>query len=263
MLESTSDRATKSRGACSPGPTVAAEVPAGEHAPRDFVALSDVDSSILQDIRYAGAHNFVGRPIAGYREPVCLLTRPAAQALSRVQTAARARGYSVKVYDCYRPESAGEDFSRWARDPEDDAMKAEFYPSTPKSELFRRGYVGGGRTSHTRGSTVDLTLVKLPPRAQPEFVPGQPLVSCTAPVSKRFPDNTIDMGTGFDCFESQAHTLDPRITGTPRSNRLLLKQLMEAEGFANYANEWWHYRYLAEPYTDRYFDFPVANAAVS
>lgn len=222
-----------------------------------------MDPTILQDIRYAGDHNFVGRPIAGYLEPTCLLTRPAAQALERVQAAAQDRGYSLKVYDCYRPVRAGDDFVRWAKDLDDQKMKAEFYPKTPKSELFDQGYIGTGRTSHGRGSTVDLTLVKLPANPQPGFVPGQPLVACTAPAAQRFPDNSIDMGTGFDCFDSLAHTLDPRITGTPRANRLLLKQLMEAEGFANYLNEWWHYRYVDEPYPSKYFNFPVTPAALS
>jgi D-alanyl-D-alanine dipeptidase len=94
-------------------------------------------------------------------------------------------------------------------------------------------------SGHSRGSTVDLTLVALPAREQPPYVPGQPLVDCTAPVSERFPDNTIDMGTGYDCFDTLAHTLDPRVQGEQLKNRLLLKEGLERQGLEKYEYEWW------------------------
>jgi zinc D-Ala-D-Ala dipeptidase len=238
------------------------EASVDKHAPAGFVALSDVDLTILQDIRYDTPHNFVGRPIAGYREPLCILTRQAAEALHRVQTAARARGYSLKVYDCYRPQRAVDDFVSWGQRLDEQRMKAEFYPGLDKSVLFDEGYIAGP-TAHSRGSTMDLTLVALPARAQRPYVPGEKLASCSAPQAQRFPDNTVDMGTGFDCFDSLAHTLDSRVTGQAMDNRLLLKQLMKDAGFNNYPKEWWHYTLAGEPYPDRYFDFPVARAAVA
>jgi D-alanyl-D-alanine dipeptidase len=243
------------------GPTPTAPGP-GERAPADFVDLADVDPTILSDIRYSGQHNFVGRPIAGYREPRCLLTSKAAEALRQVQSAARARSYTLKVYDCYRPQRAVDDFVRWAGRPDEQQMKPEFYPGVAKSALFDQGYIGTP-TAHSRGSTMDLTLVATPPRAQRPYLPGEPLVPCTAPQALRFPDNTVDMGTGFDCFDPLSHTLDSRITGAARSNRLLLKQLMRDGHFTNYANEWWHYTLAGEPYPDTYFDFPVAHDAVA
>jgi D-alanyl-D-alanine dipeptidase len=243
----------------APTPTVSID----RHAPAGFVDLSDVDPSILRDIRYYTDHNFVGRRIDGYLEPRCLLTLTAARALARVQTAALAKGYRLKMYDCYRPERAGEDFSRWAKSPGEQTTKPEFYPDLTKSDLFPDGYVGGAKTSHSRGSTVDLTLVPVPAPSQRPYVAGEPLTPCTAPQAQRFPDNSLDMGTGFDCFNSRSHTLDSRITGQPRTNRLLLKQLMSDAGFVNYANEWWHFQLSGEPYPDTYFDFPVAHAAVS
>ena len=88
-------------------------------------------------------------------------------------------------------------------------------------------------------------------------MPGQPLVDCTAPQQVRFADNSIDMGTGFDCFDTLAHTLDPRIEGDELKNRLLLKEGLEKQGFVNYDKEWWHYTYQPEPYPDTYFDFPI------
>ena len=240
-------------GAASAAPGVAA--PAGR-----FVDLAVVDRTILHDIRYAGAHNFVGRRIRGYQQPRCLLAREAAVALQRVQAAVRARGYTIKVYDCYRPRRAVADFAAWAGRPADTRMKAEFYPRVDKSTLFEDGYLAR-RSGHSRGSTVDLTLVRLPAAAMPRYVPGQRLVSCYAPAGRRFRDNSIDMGTGYDCFDPLANTLDPRITGAQRANRLLLRDAMTAAGFRNYAGEWWHYTLVDEPFPATYYDFPVAASS--
>jgi len=226
--------------------------------PPGFADLSDVDPSILQDIRYYTEHNFVGRRVEGYDAPRCLLTTKAAQALRQAQQTANAKGLSLKVYDCYRPVRAGEDFKRWAEMSQAQEMKAEFYPSLSKSDLLSGGYLAGGRSTHSRGSTVDLTLVALPPRAQRPYVKGEPLVACTAPADQRFPDNTVDMGTGFDCFDTRSHTDDPRIQGTARQNRQTLKQLMTGAGFLDYSNEWWHFRLASEPSPDTYFDFPIS-----
>ncbi|GII23772.1 M15 family metallopeptidase [Planosporangium mesophilum] len=235
---------------------------AGGRGPAGFVALSDVDHTILQDIRYDTYHNFVGRPIVGYRDPICILTRQAAEGLHRAQVAAQSLGYSLKVYDCFRPQRAVDDFVRWAERLDDQRMKAEFYPRVDKTVLFADGYIAS-RSGHSRGSTVDLTLVALPPRPQRPYLRGEPLVSCFAPRWQRFGDNTVDMGTGFDCFDPLANTLDPRITGRAMDNRLLLKQVMTDAGFTNYASEWWHYTLAGEPYPDTYFDFPVARRAVT
>ncbi|MEU8301758.1 M15 family metallopeptidase [Micromonospora sp. NPDC048909] len=249
-------------------PTLSASTPSASPATSrpaarlpGFVVLGDVDPRIGSDIRYATPHNFVGRPITGYVEPLCLLTREAADALRRVQDAALAGGHSLKVYDCYRPVPAVDDFVAWARRPGEQQTKAEFYPRVAKSRLFDEGYIGAP-TAHSRGSTLDLTLVDVPAASQPPYAPGQPLVACTAPRAQRFPDNSVDMGTGFDCFDSRAHTADPRITGAPRENRMLLKRLMTDGGFVNYDREWWHYRLQDEPYPNRYFDAPVARPSV-
>ena len=225
-------------------------------APADFVALSDVAPFILQEMRYDSPHNFTGDPVDGYRSPMCILTRPAAEGLRRAQEEFLERGYTLKVYDCYRPQRAVNDFVTWAEDLADERMKAEFYPRVDKSALFADGYIAE-KSGHSRGSTMDLTLVSLPAADEPPYVPGQPLVDCTAPQQVRFPDNSIDMGTGFDCFDTLAHTLDPRIEGDELKNRLLLKEGLERQGFVNYDKEWWHFTFQPEPYPDTYFDFPV------
>lgn len=252
------------------GAVATASLPAGAEptttAPADFVALGDVDPSILSDIRYITPHNFIGDPVDGYLAPVCILTRPAAEALARAQQDFVERGYTLKVYDCYRPQRAVDDFVSWALDLPDQRMKPEFYPRVDKSTLFDDGYIAA-RSGHSRGSTLDVTLVALPARGEASYLPGQPLVDCTAPQPIRFGDNSIDMGTGFDCFDTLAHTADPRIDGAAAKNRLLLTEGLEREGFVNYDKEWWHFTYKpavqGEPYPDTYFDFPVDPAALA
>ena len=137
-------------------PAAAAEPTA---PPGAFVSLADVDPTIVVEMRYLTPHNFIGRRIPGYRENVCLLTRPAAEALKRVQAAVRAQGATLKVYDCYRPQRSVDAFVKWAKDLSDRRMKAEFYPRVRKQVLFKEGYIAS-QSGHSRGSTVDLTLVK-------------------------------------------------------------------------------------------------------
>ena len=234
---------------------------AAPRAPARFVALSSVDRTIPQDIRYATPHNFTGRPVDGYSQPMCVLTAPAAQALHRAQQSLVRRGYSLKVYDCYRPQRAVDRFAAWAGDPRDRAMKAEFYPEVDKSQLFADGYIAR-RSGHSRGSTVDLTIVGLPAKPTRAYRTGEQLVSCYAPRSQRFPDASIDMGTGFDCFDPRANTLDPRVQGTPHNDRLMLEHTMQAAGFTGIPEEWWHFTYRSEPYPATYFDFPVSAASL-
>jgi zinc D-Ala-D-Ala dipeptidase len=236
--------------------------PKPRQAPAEFVALDQVAPTILHDIRYTTTHNFVGRRIHGYRDPICILTRPAAEALAEAQAMLMPQGFTLKVYDCYRPQRSVDDFVAWAKRLRDDRMKQEFYPRVDKSRLFEDGYIAE-RSGHSRGSTVDLTLVELPAREQPRWRRGRHgLVPCFAPYEERFPDNSVDMGTGFDCFDTLSHTLDPRIQGEARANRLLLKETLEAVGFVNYELEWWHYTLADEPFPDTFFDFPVSRRAL-
>jgi D-alanyl-D-alanine dipeptidase len=242
-----------------PAPALAEQEP---KAPPEFVALSDVDPTILQEMRYFTVHNFVGVRIDGYRQPLCILTRPAAEALHRAQVKLLRQGYTLKVYDCYRPQRAVDHFVAWAEDLEDEAMKGEFYPDVDKSRLFLDGYIAA-KSGHSRGSTTDLTIVKLPARPTRPYRPGETLVPCYAPQAERFPDNSVDMGTGFDCFDTLSHTLDPRIQGEQLKKRLLLKDTLEGLGFVNLAEEWWHYTYKPELFPDTYFDFPVARSSLT
>ncbi|MFF4388129.1 M15 family metallopeptidase [Streptomyces sp. NPDC001552] len=243
-------------------PAGASPPPPGAKAPRAFVALGSVDPTILQDMRYVRPHNFVGEPVDGYRQPVCILTRPAAEALHRAQVRLLRQGYSLKVYDCYRPQRAVDHFVRWAEDLGDERRKAEFYPRVDKSRLFEDGYIAK-KSGHSRGSTMDVTLVRLPALPAPRPRPGQESVPCYAPRAERYPDNSVDMGTGFDCFDTLSHTDDPRVQGAQRANRDLLRSTLTAEGFVNLPEEWWHFTYKPEPFPDTYFDFPVAYRSVA
>ena len=218
-----------------------------------FVSITEVDPTIVVEARYYGAHNFIGRRITGYDAPKCVMTREAATALAKVQADLRAFGLGIKTYDCYRPQRAVNDFVAWARDTLDNRMKAEFYPEVDKRNLFRDGYIAE-RSGHSRGSTIDLTIIPLPAPAQAEYREGMQLVDCRRPSGERFRDNSLDMGTGYDCFDPLSHTANPSISAEARRNRLLLKAVMEKNGFRNYANEWWHYTLVGEPYADTYFD---------
>jgi D-alanyl-D-alanine dipeptidase len=219
--------------------------------PSDLVALKDIDPTIVQDIRYATIHNFIGRPIKGYSSPHCLLTRDAAVALSKVQSELKAKSLSLKVYDCYRPQRAVDDFVAWAKDLSDVKMKKEFYPKVDKSKLFKDGYIAE-KSGHSRGSTVDLTIVPLPPPSEAVYKEGQKLKPCTFVQGSRFADGSVDMGTGYDCFDPLAHTENPSISATQKWNRHLLKSTMEKYGFKNLDEEWWHFTLKNEPFPDRY-----------
>lgn len=223
--------------------------------PLGFVDITDLVPDIQLDIRYYTSNNFIGRPIVGYFAPRCLLSREAAEALVASQQQANALGYSLKVYDCYRPQSSVSDFVSWASDPDDILQQHRFYPAVPKTELFAQGYIAG-QSGHSRGSTLDLTLVAIDSR-QPDIDPFANRYDCRSAMPRRYPDNSLDMGTGYDCFDELSTTDSPSINENARLNRNQLRSIMESAGFVNYAQEWWHYTLQNEPFQNQYFDFPI------
>jgi zinc D-Ala-D-Ala dipeptidase len=202
-----------------------------QERPAAFVDAATVVPGLIAEMRYAGSHNFVGRPIDGYEAPHCLLTRPAADALANVARDLAPQGFVIKVFDCYRPTRAVANFVRWARDPKDQKTKAEFYPDVDKRTLFRDGYIAT-QSGHSRGSTMDLTLAHSDGRE-------------------------LDMGTPFDFFSPKSWTADPSISAEAHKNRMLLAAAMHRRGFRGYDKEWWHFTLRGEPFPDTYFDFPV------
>ena len=228
---------------------------AGTTLPRGFVYLRDVDPTIVQDVRYAGSHNFVGRPIRGYLAAECILSVSAANALALAQKRLAEKKLSLIVWDCYRPKRAVADFFAWSRDPAHAEMKAEFYPRTDKQKLFALGYIAI-RSAHSRGSTVDLGIVPSGVSSAPPPDPSQPLKACTSPKGERLEDGTTDFGTGYDCLDVLASTSSPLVGALARANRQMLKSIMREAGFRPYFREWWHFQLVNAPFTDG-FDFEV------
>lgn len=218
--------------------------------PEGFVHLAEVAPTIRQDIRYAGARNFLGRPVAFYLAGECILTRRAAEALSRAQAEIAPRGLTLVVWDCYRPAGAVADMMAWTRDAADQRMKAVFYPSVDKARLSLDGYLSS-RSTHSRGSTVDLGIARV------GAVPGSASGACTAATGQRFDDGVLDFGTSYDCFDPRAHVRAPGIGREAAANRAMLASLMQRNGFRAYAKEWWHFQLVHEPFPGRSFDFPV------
>ena len=200
----------------------------------DFVLLGEAVPGIIQEIRYYSTFNFIGDRIAGYEEPVAILTREAARALKGVAGEMNAKGYRLKVFDAYRPASSVRHFILWGIDDLDLRMKPYFYPDLEKQELFKRGYIAK-QSSHSRGSAVDLTLV--------DMITGKEL----------------DMGGPFDLFSEVSHPSYQGVTPEQYANRMLLQKAMVRNGFVPLDCEWWHFMLKDEPFPETYFEFPNAS----
>jgi len=211
-----------------------------------FVNITDVVPDAILEIRYHSTYNFVGARIDGYEEPTALLTRQAADSLRAVSLDLKRHGYVLKIYDAYRPQRAVDHFMRWSQDLGDTITKAYFYPRLTKKEVFDGEYVAT-KSGHSRGSTVDLTIVDMKTGKE------------------------VDMGGTFDWFGIESHpdygggnpeTLDfqqtdPNFTSVQFYNRMVLRTAMLRHGFKPLDNEWWHFTLKDEPFPDTYFNFPV------
>ena len=199
--------------------------------PEGFVYINNLDNRINIDLRYSTENNFTGKVIDGYRSNKAIISTEAAMALIQVQNDLDQMNLSLKIFDAYRPQMSVNYFINWSNDPLDTINKSIYYPKIKKSELFPLGYIAE-RSGHSRGSTVDLTIV----------------------------DNTtfkeLDMGTPYDFFGPESATNFIQITDKQKSNRLLLLETMTRNGFKNYSKEWWHYTLKEEPFND-YFNFVI------
>ena len=202
--------------------------------PSGFILLSDAVPHIIQEIRYYSTYNFIGERIDGYEEPCALLTKEAARALKNVSNELFVQGYRLKVFDAYRPVCAVKHFVLWGIEDQDIRMKPYFYPELEKQALFSEGYIAS-RSSHSRGSAVDLTLLDM--RSGKE----------------------LDMGSPFDLFSRISHPDYRGITQEQYENRMLLQRVMVRCGFVPLSCEWWHFMLKDEPYPDTYFEFPVSS----
>ena len=197
-----------------------------------FVMLADYVPHVIQEIRYYSTYNFIGDRIDGYEEPIALITIEAARALKAVANELYVRGYQLKVFDGYRPARAVKNFVLWGIEDMDLRMKQYFYPDLNKQDLFVQGYIAG-KSSHSRGSTVDLTLFEMETGRE------------------------VDMGSPFDFFSEVSHPDYQGITPQQYENRMILQKAMVRNGFKPIDCEWWHFTLEDEPYPDTYFDFPV------
>ncbi len=199
---------------------------------KDFVYLKDIMPNLRSDLRYYGSNNFIGKPIEGYINPRCILSKEAANALKQVQEELEKLGFGLLVYDAYRPQMAVDHMIRWSQIPEDTQMKMQFYPNVKKKDLFAKGYIAI-KSGHSRGSTVDLTIVSLKTK------------------------QILNMGSPYDLFDDISGVETNQISKNQKSLRSLLKRRMEKHGFQSYEKEWWHFTLKDEPYPDTYFNFPV------
>jgi D-alanyl-D-alanine dipeptidase len=222
--------------------------------PDSFVYLRDIDPSIIQDIRYAGSNNFVGRPLKGYGGADCVVKREVGLKLKAIQQELSKQNLSLKMFDCYRPARAVADMWAWARNGKESMADRRFNPAFPKAELFRLGYIAT-HSLHSTGAALDLTLVDLKADNSAIFDPNKTYADCTAPVEARAPEASVDMGTGYDCTDLKAHTASTSITPAQRRSRNLLVAAMARQGFVNYSKEWWHF---SLPGMGRAaYDFPI------
>ena len=203
-----------------------------KYPPKGFVYIHEMIPDVEYEIRYAGSNNFLGELVSGYENEVALLTTEAAEALKQVQQDLQKQGYCLKIFDAYRPQQAVDHFGSWAKDPDATSMKQEYYPNVKKEDLFEQDYIAA-RSGHTRGSTVDLTLIG--------YSTGEEL----------------DMGSPYDFFGKISHHGAAGVSPQQEANRMILKNAMEKNGFHPLATEWWHYTLRNEPYPETYFNFPV------
>lgn len=221
--------------------------------PEGFVNILEVIPKARIEMRYFSDWNFLGRVVPGYEANKCYVTVQTAKALAGVQADAEAKGYSLLFLDCYRPQRAVTEFVRWVGDREDQKMKNLFYPDEDKTRLIERGYIDA-RSGHSRGSTVDLTLIRNEALSRADF--RETALDCRRH-SGLTVTGQLDMGTAYDCFSELAHTDNPALPPEVLANRRLLREMMEKAGFRPYSKEWWHFTLRDEPFKKTYFDFVV------
>ena len=203
--------------------------------PTGFVYLDEFIPGVVTEPRYFSSNNFVGDTIDGYKAPRVICTKEAAVALRQVQQDLSRHGFGLKIFDAYRPQQGVDHFVRWGKDLSDTLMKAQYYPEEPKDSLFVRGYIAT-RSGHSRGSTIDLTLIHLGDENKGE---------------------ELDMGTPWDYFGARSWPSSDAVSAEQKGNRMLLQNVMKKHGFHPLKEEWWHFTLEKEPYPETYFDFPI------
>lgn len=225
---------------------------------KGFVYLHEVDPTILISPRYYSNENFLGTRVDGYHKPVIVITRQAAEALKNVQADLKKDGYSLVVYDGYRPQRAVNHFVRWSEDVTDQLRKYQYYPRVDKAKVFELGYVAR-RSGHSRGSTIDLTLIK--DGQQLGEIKEEKRTLLDGYTITLLDDGTVDMGASFDLFDKASHIENDLVAQQFKERRTYLRTVMQKHGFKPYAEEWWHFTLKNEPFPadqdSSYFDFEI------
>lgn len=224
-----------------------------QNLPNGFVFLKDIDNTIRESSRYYTEENFLGRPIAGYKTNSIICTKEAAEKLKLAHKELTLKGYNFVVYDGYRPQKAVDEFIRWGMNESDNITKDYYYPMLDKKDLFKLGYLPDKKSSHSRGSTFDLTIIKSDQKLKSIVYSKRKLLNGDEIIF--LDDNTIDMGSSFDLFHEASHHDSNLIELTYAEMRNFLRDTMKKYGFKEYKEEWWHYTLENEPYPDTYFDF--------
>ena len=227
--------------------------------PDGFVDLSQYIPMIVPALRYGTSHNFLGRPVKGYLRSTVVMTQEAADALRSVADGVAKDGYRLVIYDTYRPQKAVQDFLSWRDEPvEDSKIKALYYPTFTKGYLFENGYISS-RSTHSRGSTVDLTLIEEGRVADFTGLPKtkKQVILSDGRVLTILDDGTLDMESHFDLFDLSAHPGSTLVSSQARHNRQYLADVMKKNGFLPISTEWWHFSLKDEPFKDTYFDFDI------
>ena len=208
-----------------------------EYDSSDFVDITTIIPDILLEIRYYSTYNFVGERIEGYKEPLALMTKEAANALKEVSKYLYEKGYLIKIFDSYRPQRAVDFFVKWSKN-DDIKMKKYFYPNFEKKNIIPGGYLAS-KSGHSKGSTVDLTLFDMNKGKE------------------------IDMGGTFDFFGEISHPDYLNITEEQKKNRQLLIDSMRKFGFEVISTEWWHFYFKNQPFPNTYFNFEVSRESLN
>ncbi|CAF1237913.1 unnamed protein product [Adineta steineri] len=230
-----------------------------ETLPTGFVYVHDIIPDIQVSLRYGTEENFLGCIVNGYYSNVSIMTEAAAHALRRVQELAKENGYELVIYDSYRPQKSVNHFIKWSEDPNDPQSKKDhYYPRINKENAFNLGYIAK-KSGHTRGSTIDLTIIPIGKRVSNSVVPIKRILNDNSTILF-LDDATVDMGSSFDLLDEASHTESKLVDDNHQKMRMMFKSFMEQAGFVNYTKEWWHYTLKNEPFPNTYFDFDVKSS---
>lgn len=213
--------------------------------PEGFVVLAKKVPDLIIDLKYCGNDNLIGRPLEGYSsDGSAVLSTQAAESLQKILTflqkpivksELKMTAPTLVIWDAYRPQMGCEDFWQWSQSS-CEKTKNDYYPNIHKRDFFKLGYIAR-KSSHSRGSTVDLNIV--------DRVDGKLMA--------------LDMGTRFDFMDPLSHPDNKNVSPEIYQNRQFLKKLMNDFNWQGIDQEWWHFTFAEEPFPETYFNFPVVN----